>query len=129
MYLKSKDSGDLGRKGEDLACQYLEKIGHTILERNVHSGHLEIDIISMDSHGIHFVEVKTRRAPVQLTPEDCVTPIKQKRITKAAKDWLRKKENKFLAGKEYSFDIMGILFDRDNYEINYIEQAFIPLYV
>ena len=35
----------LGRQGEDIACRYLESIGHTILERNWRSGHLEIDIV------------------------------------------------------------------------------------
>ena len=52
---------DLGRLGEDIACDLLRKMGHTILERNYRNGHLEIDIISIDADGIHFVEVKTRR--------------------------------------------------------------------
>ena len=38
---------DLGRQGEDIACTLLESMGHTILERNWRSGHLEIDIISL----------------------------------------------------------------------------------
>ena len=44
---------DLGQKGEDIACGLLEGMGHSILERNYRSGHLEIDIISLDADGIH----------------------------------------------------------------------------
>ena len=32
----------LGKLGEDIACALLESMGHTILERNWRSGHLEI---------------------------------------------------------------------------------------
>ena len=45
---------DLGQRGEDIACDYLRRIGHTILERNWRSGHLEIDIISISKNGIHY---------------------------------------------------------------------------
>ena len=51
----------LGQVGEELACRYLTEIGHTVIERNWRSGHLEIDVISISPDGIHFVEVKTRR--------------------------------------------------------------------
>ena len=40
-----------GRTGEDAACRYLTEQGHTILERNWRSGHLEIDIISLAPDG------------------------------------------------------------------------------
>ena len=75
----------IGRKGEDIACRFLEGKGHRILERNFRSGHLEIDIISQDSMGIHFVEAKTRRMNVQAPPQDNVDLGKQKRIVSAAK--------------------------------------------
>ena len=45
----------LGKRGEDIAFGMLRDMGHTILERNWRSGHLEIDIISFDPDGIHFV--------------------------------------------------------------------------
>ena len=54
----------LGERGENVACRYLESMGHTILERNWRNGHLEIDIISVDPEGIHFVEVKARQKSV-----------------------------------------------------------------
>ena len=62
----------LGKIGEDLACEYLTGLGQRIIERNWRSGHLEIDIISIDADGIHFVEVKTRRESIQAPPQENV---------------------------------------------------------
>ena len=47
---------ELGQLGEELACEWLREMGHTILERNWRSGHLEVDIISFDADGIHFIQ-------------------------------------------------------------------------
>ena len=66
----------LGRRGEDVACGFLESMGHRIVARNYRTGHLEIDIISTDVNGVHFVEVKSRMAPVAVAPEENVTPQK-----------------------------------------------------
>ena len=42
---------EMGRWGEDQAVAYLEQQGYTILERDWHSGHRDIDIIAL--HGRH----------------------------------------------------------------------------
>ena len=62
--------GKLGKAGEEEVCKWLISKGHTILERNWRAGKQEIDIISLDRDGIHFVEVKSRTAPVQGEPEE-----------------------------------------------------------
>lgn len=50
-----------GKKGEDIAADYLEKKGYKIIGRNVHfSRNCEIDIIAKDKNTTVFVEVKTR---------------------------------------------------------------------
>ena len=79
----------IGKEGEDIACRLLEERGHVILERNWRSGHLEIDIISCDTAGIHFVEVKARRESIQAPPQDSVGWQKQRNIVKAAQEFLR----------------------------------------
>jgi putative endonuclease len=38
---------EMGRWGEDQAVAYLEQQGYTILERDWHSGHRDIDIIAL----------------------------------------------------------------------------------
>ena len=50
----------LGQIGEEEACRYLIRKGYTLLDRNWHMGHLELDIIAEWYGEIIFVEVKTR---------------------------------------------------------------------
>lgn len=52
--------GEIGKRGEVFACEYLEKLGFKILHRNYRAGHLETDIICEDEKYLLFVEVKTR---------------------------------------------------------------------
>ena len=48
-----------GQMGEDLACQYLEKSGYKVIDRNYLKKWGEIDIVTKKDKKIHFVEVKT----------------------------------------------------------------------
>ena len=51
---------ELGRSGEDIACEYLSDKGYTIVERNFMKPYGEIDIIAREKGGLLvFVEVKT----------------------------------------------------------------------
>lgn len=120
--------GRLGRLGEDIACKLLEDMGHTILERNWRSGHLEIDIISYDAVGIHFVEVKTRRESVQAPPQESVDWKKQKSIVFAAQSFLRSGKGRPYGSHECIFDIVAVTFCGEDYTTEWFPQAFIPLY-
>ncbi len=123
------DRQKLGRIGEDIACRFLEGMGHRILERNWRSGHLEIDIISFDCDGIHFVEVKTRRQNIQAPPQDNVNPAKQRRIAKAAQQFLKSRKGIPIGNHECMFDIAAVTFTAGEAEIEWIPQAYIPIYL
>ena len=51
---------DIGKIGEAMAVEYLQKRGYRILHRNYRIGHLEIDIICENETHLLFVEVKSR---------------------------------------------------------------------
>ncbi len=120
----------LGRRGEDVACEFLEELGHRIVRRNYRSGHLEIDIISTDGNGVHFVEVKSRVAPVAAAPEENVTPLKQKKIANAALRYLNNsKDPGITGGMDVSFDIVAITFDGGNTSVDWFPNAFMPMYL
>ncbi len=121
------DRKETGKRGEDAACLYLLGLGHSILERNWRYGHLEIDIISADGSGLHFVEVKSRTAPAAADPELNVDRAKQRRLVQAALGYLHGRGHAF-ADTEVNFDIISILFEHNNTIINYYPQAFIPIY-
>ena len=117
----------VGKSGEDVACAWLEARGHRVLERNWRGGHCEIDIITADRQGLHFVEVKSRKAPVAADPLVNVTPAKQKHMVQAALKYLHSARRAY-ANAEVCFDVVTVVFYRDNTEIEYYPQAFIPIY-
>ena len=119
----------LGKMGEDVACRFLESLGHRIVDRNYRSGHLEIDIISQDARGVHFVEVKSRVAPVAAAPEENVTSLKQKKIANAALKYIHESKNPCISGTtEVSFDVVAVTFDGGEETVDWFPNAFIPMY-
>ena len=117
----------VGQIAEDIASEYLEAKGFTILERNWRYHHLEVDIIALDKSSpssIHFIEVKGRVAPAHVEPSEQVGAQKQKNLIIAAGGYLRKKK----LPNEVVFDIITILFNTKGYEISFIERAFTPLW-
>ncbi len=120
---------EIGRIGEDMACELLISMGHTILERNWRSGHLEIDIISYDPTGIHFVEVKTRSQSIQAPPQENVDRQKQKRIVKGAQGFMRTKKGLPYGDYEYNFDIVAVTFEGGECHTEWFPQAYIPMYL
>ena len=121
--------GKLGKAGEEEVCKWLISKGHTILERNWRAGKQEIDIISLDRDGIHFVEVKSRTAPVQGEPEEAVNPAKQRNIVKAARRSMTLKGNELSDNLEIWFDIAAVTFDGGDVRLNFFPGAFVPIYV
>lgn len=118
----------LGKEGESLVCGFLQNRGHTILERNFRAGHLEIDIISFNEEGIHFVEVKTRRSSVQAPPQENVGGLKQARIAKAALRFLKTTKGLPYGNHECLFDVAAVTFDGDSARLEWFPQAYIPIY-
>lgn len=124
-----KGKNALGRHGEDETCQYLIDHGHTILERNWRYGHLEIDIISLAGDGIHFVEVKSRTAPVQGEPQEAVTASKQRHIASAAGKYMSMKQKYLGRDLEVRFDVAAITYDGAQVEFRYFPAAYVPIYL
>ena len=112
---------ELGRKGEQQACDYLSSLGQTILERNWRGGHCELDIVTLDRAGVHFVEVKDPRLGNYL--DGSIDARKQKHLVSAARRYLS--GNRHLEGLELFFDVVFIV---EGESIDYYPQAFIPLY-
>lgn len=121
---------ELGRRGEDVACEFLTGKGHTIVQRNFRACHLEIDIISLDRNGVHFVEVKSRVAPVAVSPEENVTVSKQKKVADAALRYLHTSKDKRLsADLEVSFDVVAVTFDGGGEIVEWFPNAYYPMYL
>ena len=79
---------DVGKWGEDLACQMLIEQGATIRERNFCVAHVEIDIIATKGDELIFAEVKTRSNPAE-DPLECIDRRKIQRMVRAADSYLK----------------------------------------
>ncbi|MBI3290392.1 YraN family protein [Candidatus Microgenomates bacterium] len=73
-----------GKLGEEYALGLLKKNGYRILAQNFYSRFGEIDIVAVDKKDLVFVEVKTRWSKSFGNPEEAVTPLKLRHLTRAA---------------------------------------------
>ncbi len=99
-------SGELARRGEEAAAVYLERIGHTVVERNWRCPSGEADVISLDGETLVITEVKTRRSNAAGTPDEAVSPTKQKRLVRVARHYVA---STGLDDAEVRFDVIAIL--------------------
>lgn len=117
---------DTGRFGEDAAASFLEGKGFTVIARNWRSGHYELDIVAVDGEGLHFVEVRTRINP-EILPQDTVNAAKQRKVTEAARRFLRQPAHLKFSDFEVFFDVIGVTLANEGVDLEYIPQAFVPM--
>ncbi|TYP93950.1 putative endonuclease [Fodinibius salinus] len=123
--MSNKSNREIGDEGEELAAAYLESKGYTILERNYHFEHAEVDIVAYDNEAyIIFVEVKTRSSNQFGEPEEYVDDEKIANVYKAAEAWLYERK---MDGAPVRFDVIGILQQKGQApDISHYENAFRP---
>jgi len=97
---------DLGRTGEQLAADYLERAGLRILDRNYRCAEGEIDIVAAEQRVLVACEVKTRSGLAYGTPVEAVTPRKLRRLRRLAVRWVVAHGVIF---DELRIDIVGVL--------------------
>jgi putative endonuclease len=78
----------LGEQGEVAACEELERLGFTIIERRYRTRFGEIDVIADDRGTIVFVEVKTKTDCTFSDPVESVTKQKQRRLVSMAEQYV-----------------------------------------
>ena len=112
----------LGKWGEDLACDLLVADGWAIAERNWRLGHPEIDIIAMNTNTIVFAEVKTR-ADIDEDPFEAIDRRKISNMVRAADAYLAMHPD---LRQNPRFDLFGISGTPDNHRLEHLPDAFDP---
>jgi len=111
---------ELGKKGEELAVEFLQKKGYEIVETNWRFGHNELDLIARDGEVLVVAEVKTRQSNLFGEPYEAVTREKQRAIVRSANAWVR-----FHRWKgETRFDIISIVLNDRECTIDHLPDAF-----
>ena len=122
-------TSEIGKRGEDIACEYLKKKKYKILERNARQKWGELDIVALaKDKTLVFVEVKTMRpfAPGGLQPEDQMTYAKRRKFERAASLYAGAYKNKSLIDnkKGWRLDVIAIVLigeGRDSHDIRHYE--------
>ncbi len=96
----------LGRKGEQLAVEYLEQAGLRILDRNYRCAEGEIDIVAAERQVLVACEVKTRSGIRFGTPIEAITRQKRSRLRRLAVHWVIAHGVIF---DELRVDVVGVL--------------------
>ena len=74
---------ELGKKGEELAADFLLKNGYEIIARNYIYQKSEVDIIAKKEYILAIVEVKTRTSADFGDPQQFLKPKQMQRIIQA----------------------------------------------
>lgn len=77
----------LGRRGEAIAAELLERRGWTIVARGFLASRGEIDLVARDGDRLVVVEVKTRSSNAFGTPAEAVGPRKRRALAAAAAEY------------------------------------------
>ncbi|MEU6642302.1 YraN family protein [Saccharomonospora sp. NPDC046836] len=78
----------LGRRGEELAAQYLRGLGMIVLSRNWRCREGELDLVATDRKVLVVCEVKTRSGRRFGEPAEAVTQDKVARVRRMTSRWL-----------------------------------------
>lgn len=124
--IMEKSRKAFGNMGENIAAEYFEKSGFSVICRNFRAGHLETDIICENETHIVFAEVKSRRELPSLLkygrPAAAVTPKKARNLVECARAYLRENQT----AKKPRIDVVEIYFEADGSfagKIKHIENA------
>ena len=111
----------LGKRGEDLACEELERRGYAIVERRFRTRCGELDIVARDGAVLVFVEVKARSGSRFGSPFESVTWQKRQRLSAMAESYLFIKR---LTGVACRFDVVAVLEHRGGHTVELVRGAF-----
>lgn len=107
---------ELGRRGEGLAIEHLERAGYRIVAanfslpigRNARDAlvNAEIDVVAYDGPTLCFIEVKTRASDEFAAPQANVDLRKRRQIARAARGYRRMLG---LTGALYRYDVVTVV--------------------
>jgi len=113
---------NLGKKGEEVAAEYLKKKGYRILTQNFRVKGGELDIVAEKNGEIVFVEVRARSSNAIVSPAESITQEKRRRLRRAAEIFL---VSKGLDLHPCRFDFIFVVKNNKKFEIEHLENVYI----
>lgn len=115
------EHNELGKKGEQLAVDYLLKHKYEIVVRNYRFLKAEVDIIARKEDTLAVVEVKTRSTAEFGNPQDFISPKKIQLLTTAVDNFVIEND----LDVEVRFDIIAIVKQKNVFQIEHLKDAFL----
>ena len=115
------EHNELGKKGEQLAIDFLVKNDYQILEKNYRYLKAEVDIIAQKKDTLAAIEVKTRTSAYFGNPEEFVNPKKIKLLISAIDNYVVERD----LDVEVRFDIIAIITNKKETKIEQLKDAFL----
>jgi putative endonuclease len=113
----------LGMRAEQLAADYLEKLGYGILARNWRRPEGELDLVASSDGLCVFVEVRSRTGTERGHPLETVDARKRARVIRAARMYIDEERPQAAV---FRFDVVGVTFalDESPPDLVHVEDAF-----
>ena len=113
----------LGKLGESLAAEHLERLGYGIVARNHRTRFGEIDIIAIGGETLVFCEVKTRSGAGE--PWEALGQRKRSQVRRMAAAYLAEEPGRPRA-ESIRFDAIGVVIDQRGRlnRLEHLESAF-----
>ena len=114
----------LGRLGEQLAAEHLERLGYRVVARNYRTRFGELDLVVADDEVLVFCEVKTRRA-ARGDPWQNLGDAKRRQVRSMGRAWLGEAHDRPRTS-ELRFDAIGVVHRprRRLVSLDHLEGAF-----
>jgi putative endonuclease len=100
----------VGRRGEQLAEEYMLAHGAKLLERNFHVRYAEVDRLFLDEGELVALEVKARDVHDLAAPEECVFVSQLRRIVR---DLMTYAQDNDMLELPMRVDVIAIVFEPD----------------
>jgi len=113
----------MGRRGEDAACEFLVRRGMKIIDRNWKCGYGEADIIATEGKTLVFCEVRTKSNFGKGSPAESITYKKRERYYKLIHVY---RSRTAIRHNSVRFDFIGIYVNKDRQKarLHYIRNAY-----
>lgn len=112
---------EIGKYGEEVATEYLENLGYSIICRNFITSTAEIDIIAKNRNEYVFIEVKTRVSKKYGNGIEAINKNKKRHILNATRYFIYKNH---LENKNIRFDVIEVYINPKHNFINHVKGVF-----
>lgn len=111
----------IGKKGEDIAVNFLLENDYEIIARNYRYKRSEIDIICKKNAFLVFIEVKTRKNNIFGFPEEQISQNQIRNIQNAA---IHFQNNTTISYSLVRYDVISILINNNISNVTHLEDTF-----